>query len=357
MTTLSRMRTSGAAVLAAHLADTDAGVRNGAAQVLSGQGEIGVHILGKCLKHPNPHIRANASRSLAWMGASGGHLASASRACIPDLLKLVVEDGSCGGAVRKNAANAIANMGPIGAEGLARLFADDNPDIRKVVKEELLNMGDDAVGILTSLLYDASPSIRRHALAFLVSFGSAGAAALAVILDTSKDASARRRAAEGLGQVGPELAAPHVAALAARLEDQNHWVQIAAARSLGQLGTATGSDVAAASLIAPLAVRLGGQLKAEKKLVRHSVAKVLGRAGAKVTCPHVQDLAAGLGDQDPIERMKTAQALREMSGVGSAAAEAWLKNNDEVARMRSRAPLCRTGLVGSEFLKEVSEVK
>lgn len=342
MVTLSTMGTIGASQLASHLAHDDADIRNAASKALVQQGEIGAHVLGKTLRSPDPLLRANAARSLTSICAEGARLAPVVHQYIPDFLTLL-DDDRRDGDVRTAGKDALVRMGCVGAVALATRLADDHATIRQTVSTALLSMGDVGVQVVTQCLCDRAPEIRRQALALLTKNGATGAAALAGCLNDTTNAGVRRRGAEGLGLVGAELAAPHVLALAACLEDGDHWVQIAAARSLGQLGVSTGSRAAAGELLAPFATGLSVKLRAQQALVRHSAAKSLGRAGAAVARCHADNLVTQLADEDHIVRSRAACSLAEMGEVGESATSTWLHTCDEFPR-GSRGALCTSNL-------------
>jgi HEAT repeat protein len=352
---LGQMGSEGAPVLVKHLADNDEHVRLDSGRMLARMGEIGARSLGKGLKDADALIRANAAKALGWMASAGGESASASYSYIPELLKLLNDNGGDGD-VKTNAAEALMLMGSEGGEALATRLADENADVRRIVASSLLRMDDVGIVVLTLCLSEPSPGTRRHALALLTSLGPCGATALAACLGDMSDAGVRRRAAEGLGQMDAFVVAPHAVALAARLGDPDHWVQVAAARSLGKLGISTQGSEAASPLVQPFSTKLANQLHSDRKLVRHTAAQALGRAGAAVARPHAQEFADGLGQKDVLAQTKVAEALAEMGEAGPAAVSYWLRKTGEEPKARSRAALCRGGLLKGDIFKQAYEL-
>lgn len=150
---------------------------------------------------------------------------------------------------------------------------------------------------LESLCSSEASDVRAAASTLLTTLGD-GAAVRAASLLASDDWRARTVAAEALGKLPRDAAAPHAEALAALLEDESAVARMAAVTSLGRLGVTAAGHCAAA-------------LASEKPRVREAAAEALGRLGTAAS-PHVEALAGLLADSDWQVPTAAANALKRL---------------------------------------------
>jgi serine/threonine protein kinase/HEAT repeat protein len=148
-----------------------------------------------------------------------------------------------------------------------------------------------------------------------------------------RDANARWKAAEALGNLGGQARAA-VPALIELLGDQQEVVRWRTAEALGKIGPD------AARAVPALIRTLSGT-----GLAPTEAAKALGRIGPPAR-DSVPSLAAGLGSSDVYFRREIAKALARMGGDGASAVPALtaaLRDKDKVVRMESAKALGRMG--------------
>ncbi|MET0554981.1 MAG: protein kinase, partial [Vicinamibacteria bacterium] len=149
----------------------------------------------------------------------------------------------------------------------------------------------------------------------------------------NRDAAARWKAAEALGNMGGQARAA-VPALIGLLGDQQEVVRWRTAEALGKIGPD------AVRAVPALVRALSGT-----GLAPTEAAKALGRIGPPAR-ESVPALAAGLGSSDVYFRREIAKALARMGGDGAAAVPALtaaLRDKDKVVRMESAKALGRMG--------------
>ena len=149
----------------------------------------------------------------------------------------------------------------------------------------------------------------------------------------NRDANARWKAAEALGNLGGQARAA-VPALIELLGDQQEVVRWRTAEALGKIGPD------AARAVPALVRTLSGT-----GLAPTEAAKALGRIGPPAR-ESVPSLAAGLGSSDVYFRREIAKALARMGADGASAVPALtgaLRDKDKVVRMESAKALGRMG--------------
>jgi CubicO group peptidase (beta-lactamase class C family) len=211
--------------------------------------------------------------------------------------------------VRRNAAEALAGLGPRAVEAVPALVAALNdPDIgvRWHSAVALGTMGPGAVEPLVRALRGADPMTRQGAALALGRMGPGAGGALHPLVDALRDpdASVRERAAEALGMLGPGAAAA-APALVRVFSDTDPYVQGKAAEALGRIGR---EAVPALTLA----------LQDRERTVRWCAAIALGRIGAAAR-EAVPALTKALQDGDENVRWCSIIAL---GGIGAQAAEA-----------------------------------
>jgi HEAT repeat protein len=157
--------------------------------------------------------------------------------------------------VRRAAAKGLAELGEEAKPAVADLIkatADKDLFVRRFAAEALGNVGAEAksaVPSLAKLLGDEKPEVQLAAVEALPKLGPASVAALtAAVRDTNRSAAVRKKAAQGLGKIGPEarkavsaltdvltgkIASPKVAKKGKNLEDDD--VRLDAAAALGSV--------------------------------------------------------------------------------------------------------------------------
>ena len=148
-----------------------------------------------------------------------------------------------------------------------------------------------------------------------------------------RDANARWKAAEALGNMGGQARAA-VPALITLLGDQQEVVRWRTAEALGKIGPD------AVRAVPALIRTLSGT-----GLAPTEAAKALGRIGPPAR-ESVPSLAAGLGSSDVYFRREIAKALARMGGDGAPAVPALtgaLRDKDKVVRMEAAKALGRMG--------------
>ena len=142
---------------------------------------------------------------------------------------------------RSEAAQAIAQMGPLGrpaVKPLVALLGDADGGVRFSAASALTAIGPDAVPPLKDALKDKSADVREMSAFALGEMGpnaKDAADALVAVLKDDKEAPVRRAAAEALGRLGPEVKSP-IPALAAAVKDPDPDVRQTAAGALANHG-------------------------------------------------------------------------------------------------------------------------
>jgi HEAT repeat protein len=188
----------------------------------------------------------------------------------------------------------------------------------------------------------------------------------------SKDAGARRRAAEDLGEVGPEAKAA-LPALTAALKDEDGRVRVEAAEALWRVGgkadpavgalaeALKGPDAGVRELAAEVLWEMGAgakgaagalarALKDKDVRVRRDAAEALWRIGPGAG-PAVKALTGALKDEDAAVRRGAAGALGALGPAAKPAVEALrraLKDKDLSTRHFAARALVRVGDRGAK---------
>jgi HEAT repeat protein len=194
-------------------------------------------------------------------------------------------------------------------EGLGKALHHEDTDVRREAAQALGDIGEAAFGPLTEALKHEDPDVRLVAVdalgrlgesGTLGRLGESGAVAVLVAALEDRDAGVRETAAEALHWVGAAAVAP----LAAALGHETRYVRWRAAVALGELG-----DPAA---VAPLA----GALNNEDGYVRRRAALALHELNDPST---VGVLVSALGNEDRYVRRRAALALGELGDEAAVA--------------------------------------
>jgi HEAT repeat protein len=127
---------------------------------------------------------------------------------------------------------------------LTSIIGQLDPDARKIGMEDIesvLQAGGDSCENLTELLKrkETPKEIREKACWLIGRLGDKGAMPLLVDTLADEDAGLRAEAARSLGTFGDDRAVPHL--ISALLRDNDNYVRMYTAYSLGLLGTSEGS--------------------------------------------------------------------------------------------------------------------
>eukprot|EP00931_Biecheleriopsis_adriatica_P091112 TRINITY_DN6500_c0_g1_i1.p1 TRINITY_DN6500_c0_g1~~TRINITY_DN6500_c0_g1_i1.p1 ORF type:complete len:1940 (-),score=420.57 TRINITY_DN6500_c0_g1_i1:60-5420(-) len=184
--------------------------------------------------------------------------------------------------LRQSAWSCLCKVSTAGLTGLSRRLSDPNPVIRQGVSE--------ALGRLLS----QKPS--EHPTQGQVKVMEALAHQL---LDTND--MCRQKACEAIGKIGGKLADPHVADLAARLEDHDVRIYQQVLDALALLGP----------MAASCASYIAARLEAAESRVRASAATALGKIGSSAGLPYAPNLALHVREEQDVEevRRRSAEAL------------------------------------------------
>lgn len=197
-----------------------------------------------------------AREATTWATVSVGELA------VPGVLRLL---GDRQPMVRMQAAHVLSKIGnPEHLEAILPLVADRNPYVAVKAYRAAANTGDErAVPALADRLGHGDPEQRDALTRAFETLGELGVPALIEALSDA-EAEVRAHAAETLGFLGGETAAPAVSPLAGLLNDPDADVRLAAVSALGVLDreqTQPALEAAAASedaVVAQVAKRLLG---------------------------------------------------------------------------------------------------
>jgi HEAT repeat protein len=218
------------------LADSNDVVRAKAVEALGKIGEaaaeVAVPSLMRALRDQDNWVSALAAEALGQMGEAADE-------AVPALVRSL---GHLNPQVRANAATALGQMGVLAAPARSALEKACQDEDSAVRAEALLALGGlgpaPAEEVFVTGLRDADPLVRTAAIEALSRRGDAGDTARADLLGLLRDANdqVKVQAAQVLpGLVG---ATPPVIEALCRLllGDDSAWVQMHAARALGQLG-------------------------------------------------------------------------------------------------------------------------
>jgi len=263
-------------------------------------------------------VRVAAADILGGLGSSVAKHAEALAARLDDAQSQV----------RQAAVRALGRLGAGQvAPRIARLLEDGDPDVRHEAIQTLATLGPEAAGTsAASQLRHADDEVRtgaQRALLAMMAVGkmrnrldSAGLAAAKELRSHvqaalgDSDSAVRRAASEVLEQLdGGEASAGSLVAEcgAARLEDQDEEVRLAAVRQLATLGAGA----------APHAAALANRLADSSAPVRRAAVEALAELGevhAADAVPHVADLL-----QHPLQTVRRAAA----TVLGHLGASAW----------------------------------
>jgi len=322
--------------LTAGLASADNVVRAQAAEAL---GTIGTAAgetapaLVELLFDVNDHVRAEAVTALSKIGPAAsmavpglmralrdvdnwvsalaaealGEMGPSAEGAVPALVSALRHTNPH---VRGQAALALGKLGPLAARAvpaLARAAADEDGGVRTLVVEALGTAGrltPEAARVVRGGLDDKDPRVRAAAVEALGRIGVVDAA-LAVdvqrLLDDPNDL-VKAQAALALPRLSVSSPAA-IEGLALRLStDDSVWVQGAAARALGEMGTA--------------AIAAGPALVRAARTAELSVRTEAMRALALVQPPEAcEAFASGLADVDPDVRILASAGWRNAAAV------------------------------------------
>jgi HEAT repeat protein len=211
------------------------------------------------------------------------------------------------------------------SQWLEELSAKDHHDREQAAKAlgELKPQDEAVIAALAARLEDKEGVVACEALDALSAIGVKAIPALTGVLADSKDADARRCAAEALGQMGPD-AEESVPALRAALKDCDWSIRAHAAMALGKIGP--GAKEAVPDLIKTL--------RDKEILVRHSAATSLGEIGPEARAA-VPALIDAFGERGEVQC--AAWALERMGPAAKAAVPALAKE----LRAENQNPLIR----------------
>lgn len=216
-------------------------------------------------------------------------------------------------------------LAPVGPDDpLVRALLAPEPAVRRQAVRRVLEIGADPE-LLVETLWDPDSRVRgeaRHALARL---GPPAVPHLARTLADGELVLMRRRAAEVLGDIGPQAGAA-APALAHALSADDALVRYEAATALSRMGRAA----------RPAVLALGAALARDPSpAVRLRAAEALGQAG-DVEAWTVLGLALRR-DRSPGVRERAATAIGALRGPGHEAALATAASDDPDARVRAAA--------------------
>jgi HEAT repeat protein len=222
--------------------------------------------------------------------------------------------------VRLAAGNILREMGPdarSARESLIAAVRDENHRVRSFAIDALGNLGPDgapAVDALVPLVDGGDAFTRRRAIDALGHIGpaaQAAAPALAKIRDKDADKGMRQAAAAALSQINVAQTAAHAAqqadaevrALIKKLQGENEFEGVAAAKTLGQMGARAKDAVPALALA----------LRHKDKWRREAAANALGGLGLFVG-EYAGSLRAATKDPEPEVRRAAETALEQIEG-------------------------------------------
>ena len=234
------------------LDDTDAGVRNRAAQSLGYLGQSSpemartlldemMRALIDALHDADGRVRSAAAKSLGQLGQSSN---VAVRALIDETVKALIDAlHDADDRVRNAAAESLGQLGqssPEVSKALVASLDDANDRVRNAATESLGQLGQsspEAVRALNSALHDANDRVRNAAAGSLGQLGHSSPEANEVLLETLRDAQdsrARNNAVRFLGQFG-QSDEQTVQTLWRGLLDEDAHVRTSCARALARL--------------------------------------------------------------------------------------------------------------------------
>jgi len=224
---LAKMPVPGAAVIERYLEDVDATNQLRAVHTLERLGAPGAAALERHLKHESEGARIRSLQALARMGNIASPHASSMVAMLVDRHV----------AVRKAATNALIEMDDLGAAAAAEGLQHEDARIRASAAKLLGQMGlaaDPHASALAARLEDPDTDTWRNSAEALAEMGRVGAEALAQKFESAGPAKAcaRMRAEEALRWMGVIGAAM----LARRVLAADEMVGVHAARALGRMG-------------------------------------------------------------------------------------------------------------------------
>ncbi|MGD9519796.1 MAG: HEAT repeat domain-containing protein, partial [Armatimonadota bacterium] len=278
-----------------------------------------VEALVRDLDSPNPRVRETAAHALGTLGIGA-------RGVVPALIERLADEN---GFVRDEAWRSLIKLGKPAARALAECLGDKNRRTRYMAAEALAMIGPSAVPVLTKQLQGKDPLVWTMAAWSLGRMGKEARGGVRALVQRLSDEDAQVRDAV-LGALA-NIGAPAVAALTAELRARNPVVRRLAATALGQIAAAAAAPELAQQLEAaraPLALRqascarvvaaLLARLSDEDEGVRTAAAKALGKVGA----PAVEPLITRLQHPEALIRKHAAQALSSMGEVAALAVPA-----------------------------------
>jgi HEAT repeat protein len=264
----------------------------------------------------------------------------------PNVAKLVTD---LKGWDAKTRLTAVDRLGDMGSEGVAAVphlvhaLRKGDDEMRIVTTMALGRMGKDALPPLLKAMDDSDPSVRHHAVWAVGLMGPeaaepAGAAVVGLLGDANEDV--RRKAAESLGRMGPDVK-DAVPALAKALGDSSEDVQLAAVDALGRYGTSGAKE-------------LRGALGSKPEIRRRAI-QALGKMhdSADEVAPALVALlkTKGSGEGGNLQ-WEVTQALTSLGKGAIPALTAALKDPDGATRTQSVHALAQMGTDGAAVLAD-----
>lgn len=290
------------------LTDRHPSVRHAAAEVLKSTGLEGSAPPAASLVIAQPGVRRvlleDGVPAVQEVTASvlGGLHTGAENA---DELAALLKDPD--GRVRQAAAKALGHMDSTDSKAaeVAACLRDD--EVYNVAAKTLTGCGNNGLHEALKLFSDPDPNVRRRAV------GVAGAMVDGKLYESHQQATllkdpdwrARRAAVKALAHLGPRRTEPFLKDIALLLDDDEAYVRMAAAETLGTLGASQ------------FAARLGAACGDPEVKVRIAAASALGCLGPRAAPASAGNVAALLVDPNQDARGAAADALGEM-GTGAA---------------------------------------
>jgi HEAT repeat protein len=300
------------AALVTDLASPLTPVRIAAAEGLGKVGpkaETAVPALIRALNDPEVVVRTHSAWALGKVGKPAGPI-------VPALItKLRAENEEW--AVRHNAALSLSWLGEPAVAELKATLSHRDPWARAYAGDSLFRLAPtgayagDVVPVARRLLAEREPRLRSFSATLLSHFGPAAAVALPelVALLADKDVEVRKVVVQVFPRLGPTSKSATPALLNALKEDNEQWVRIGAAASLGEIGDAS-----------PEVIRgLIGAFNDKRERVAAYAVTALANLGE----PTVPELQSALKSPDKTVRMLAADAFAFMgTRAGRKAGEA-----------------------------------
>jgi HEAT repeat protein len=225
-------------------------------------------------------------------------------------------------------------LGPEAVPGFVKALTDANPATRAKAAEELGQIGPEAkpaIDPLVRTLADAEAGVRIKAAEAVLNIEPAHKSALPVLLESLKDEKLRGTVVDVLGRQGVKVKAA-VPALVDTLKDRAAAIRVKAAEALALIEPGTTAAV-------PTLVEL---LKDADKAVRIKSADLLGGLGPAAK-PAVAPLIEAVKDPDAEVRAKAAETLGKVGPAAVPGLIAAVKDKDVNVRLGALDALAACG--------------